>query len=231
MDVTLTVETGRTLGTRPARRLRAEGKIPGVVYGLGRDPVSVTVPWSALRQALTTEAGLNALIDLRVDGQRDLTLVKEIQRDPVRREVTHVDFIRVDPEAEIEVDVPVVLTGEAEELDLEGGLVDHILYELTIRAKPGSIPDELEADITGLTLADPVVVGDIPLPAGVATDVDPEDPVAAGYVPRAVVEEGEEAEGEAAEGEEAEGEVPEGEEAEGEGEPGGEDEGGAGDEG
>ena len=99
MDLTLTAETGRTTGTRPARRLRAEGKVPGVVYGLDREPVSVAVPWPELRRALTTEAGLNALITLEVDGHHDLTIVKDLQRDPVRRAVTHVDFLRIDRDA------------------------------------------------------------------------------------------------------------------------------------
>lgn len=203
MDVTLTAETGRTLGTRPSRRLRAEGKIPGVVYGLGGDPVPVAVNWSELRRVLTTEAGTNALIQLTVDGEPNLTIVKELQRDPVRREVIHVDFIRVDASAELEVEVPIVLVGEATELAREGGLVDQELHHLLVKAKPADIPNEVEADISGLTASTPVRVGDIRLPAGVTTDVDPEEPVALGFVPRAA------AEGEAEEAAEAEaGEAP-----------------------
>src|SRR5579871_3855242 len=112
MDVTLVAETGRVTGSRPARRLRAEGLVPGVVYGLDREPVSVAVAWPELRRALTTEAGLNALITLDVEGHQDLTIVKDLQRDPVRRSVTHVDFLRIDRDAEISVDVPIVLVGE-----------------------------------------------------------------------------------------------------------------------
>jgi large subunit ribosomal protein L25 len=201
MDVTLTAETGRVLGSRSSRRLRAEGKVPGVVYGLGADPVAVAVPWPDLRRVLTTEAGLNALIELTVDGERNLTIVKDLQRDPVRRDVTHVDFIRIDADADIEVEVPVVLVGEAEKLGHEGGLVDQVLHELAIQAKPGSIPNEVEVDITELTAGNSVRVADIRLPDGVTTDVDPDDPVALGYIPRT------EAVAEAAEGEEAEGEA------------------------
>lgn len=209
MDVMLTAETGRPRGTRAARRLRREGRVPGVVYGLGRDPIAVSVGWPELRVALTTEAGLNALIDLEVDGESALTIVKELQRDPVKRSVTHVDFIRIDPDAEIEVEVPLVLTGEPEKLTHEGGLVDQLLHSIRIRAKPGQIPNELVADITELTTESAIKVGDVELPPNVSTDVDPDEPVVTGYVPRAevaeVTEAAEAAEGEApAEGEAAE---------------------------
>jgi large subunit ribosomal protein L25 len=208
MDVSLTAVKGRSTGTRPSKRLRAEGQIPGVVYGLGKDPVAVTVPWPELRQALTTEAGLNALITLDVEGDSNLTIVKSLQRDPVRRDVVHVDFIRIDPDADIEVEVPVVLEGEAKALTNEGGLVDQLLHSLTIKAKPGRIPTELTVDISDLTLDEAIKVSDITLPDGVRTEVDGDDPVATGYVPRVEVE-AEPVEGE--EGEVAEGEQPAGE--------------------
>ncbi len=106
MDVTLTAETGRPLGSRSSRRLLRDGKVPGVVYGLDQDTVAVAVEWPDLRAALTTDAGLNALITLEVDGDEDLTIVKDLQRDPVRRDVVHVDFLRVSRDVEIEVEVP-----------------------------------------------------------------------------------------------------------------------------
>jgi large subunit ribosomal protein L25 len=211
MDVTLTAETGRPLGTSASRRLRREGRVPGVVYGLGKDAVTVSVGWAELRAALTTDAGLNALIDLSVDGEHDLAIVKELQRDAVRRSVVHVDFIRIDPDAVIEVEVPVVLVGEAEGLAEEGGLVDQLVHLLRILAKPGRIPNELQIEITDLGIDVALKVSDIALPEGVTTEVDPDEPVATGYIPRAEVVE--EVEGE--EGELVEGEVPvEGEEGE-----------------
>src|SRR5262245_62112490 len=96
MDVTLTVESARELGTRPSRRLRAAGKVPAVVYGQGNDPVSVAVEWPELRRAITTEAGLNALITLQVEGEEHLTIIKDLQRHPVKRNVVHVDFQIID---------------------------------------------------------------------------------------------------------------------------------------
>ena len=77
-EITLAAETGRPIGTRASRRLRAQGKVPGVVYGLGRDPLPVTVDWKELRAALTTDAGLNALLNLDVAGDQRLSIVKEM---------------------------------------------------------------------------------------------------------------------------------------------------------
>src|SRR5690606_33257893 len=111
MDVTLTAETGRDAGSRSSKRLRRAGRVPGVVYGLGADPVAVSVSWPELRRALTTEAGANALVTLEYDGRKDLTIVKDLQRHPVRREVLHVDFLRVDPDVTVDIEVPIVIVG------------------------------------------------------------------------------------------------------------------------
>ena len=119
----LVADSSRGTGTGPAGRLRREGKIPAVLYGLGAEPVAVAVPWRELRQCLITEAGTNAIINLDVDGAKHLSMVKEIQRHPVRREVIHVDFIRVDPAKPVTVEVPVALTGEAKKVAAMQGMV------------------------------------------------------------------------------------------------------------
>lgn len=204
MELTLTAESGRPTGSRAAGRLRAEGKVPGIVYGLGREPVAVSVEWSELRRALTTEAGLNALIGLEIDGRRDLTIVKDLQRHPVRRDVLHVDFLRVDPDAPVEVEVPIVTTGEAKQVEAARGIVEHHLKTLTVKARPADIPNEVVVDLTALTLGAAIVVGDLALPEGVTCDVDPETSVVAGVATRFSVQAeaagAEETEGEAAEG-------------------------------
>jgi large subunit ribosomal protein L25 len=199
MDVTLIAETGRSTGSRPARRLRVEGKVPGVVYGLDRDPVSVLVAWPELRRALTTEAGLNALITLDVDGQHDLTIVKDLQRDPVRRAVTHVDFLRIDRDASISVEVPIVLLGEAHQVEVEQGIVEQLLHTLLITSKPGAIPSQLEVDISALEIGGAVRVSDLTLPDGVTTEIEPEEQIAIASATRAAEAE---AAAESAEGEE-----------------------------
>src|SRR5947209_16787138 len=216
-EITLPAHSGRTTGTRPSKRLRGEGKVPATVYGLGGDSVSVSVDWRELRHALTTDAGMNALINLEIDGHAtELTIVKEMQRHPIKRNVLHIDFLRVSRDVAIEVEVPIVLEGEAEQVTREGGLVEQALFHLTVRAKPGSIPNELTLDISGLTIGESLRVSDLSLPSGVETDVDAEEAVVIGQAPQAVelpedLEAAEGEEGVAAEGEgapEGEGEAP-----------------------
>jgi large subunit ribosomal protein L25 len=211
-EITVTAETGRPTGSRASGRLRSEGKVPGVVYGLGQDPVTVGVPWRELRHALTGEAALNALIDLRFDGHAELVMVKELQRHPVRRNVLHVDFLRVSRDQELTVDVPVTLVGEASAVLDVDGVVEQVLFAVAITAKPQSIPNELMLDISHLAPGDTLRVSDLPMPAGVVAASDPDEPVVATSVGSAT----EAAEGEA-EGEAAEGEAGTGEGADGEG--------------
>jgi large subunit ribosomal protein L25 len=194
MDVTLTAETGRALGSRSSRRLLRDGKVPAVVYGLDQDTVSVAVQWPDLRAALTTDAGLNALITLSVDGQEDLTIVKDLQRDPVRREVVHVDFLRVSRDVEIEVEVPIVLEGHAEQVEREDGTVSHLLFTLAVYAKPGAIPNELTVDVTNMELHDSIRVGDLTLPSGVRTEVDEDEVIVSAQISRETIEVAEEEE-------------------------------------
>jgi large subunit ribosomal protein L25 len=199
-EITLAAETGRATGSRASGRLRAEGKVPATVYGLGREPITVSVVWRELRAALTTDAGLNALINLAVDGhESELTIMKDMQRHAIRRDVLHVDFLRVSRDVAIEVDVPIVLTGEAKAVTGNDGLVDQAMFSITVSAKPGSIPDELTVDITDLEIGGAVRVGDLSLPDGVETHVDADEPVVLGQAPSAAAAELEAEDAEAAE--------------------------------
>jgi len=215
----LTAATGRTTGSRSTRRLRGEGLVPAVLYGLDQDPVSVSVIWPELRQVLTTEAGVNVVLQLEVEGERHMSIIKDIQRHPVRRDVVHVDFLRIDPNKKVTVDVSIIMTGEALEVTQGNGMVDQNLFSLTVDATPTSIPNELVVDISALTIGDSIRVADIALPAGVTTEVDPEETVAVGMITRSTleamaVEEAAEA-ADAAEGEE--GAVASGDDADAEG--------------
>jgi large subunit ribosomal protein L25 len=202
-EFTLVAEEGRSIGSRPARRLRDEGRIPAVVYGNGVEPISVTVAARDLRAALNTDAGVNAVLSLEVGKTKLMTMARELQRHPVRNTVIHVDFQVVDPNREITSEVPITLTGEAIELHRADGILDQQLFALPIRSRPSDIPPHLEVDISELVIGSAVRVSDIALPPGVVTDLDPESVVAAGQAPR-VAEAAEVAEGEeAAEGAEA----------------------------
>ena len=187
-ELVLQAELGRELGSSATRRLRRENKIPGVLYGLGDEPVSVAVAYGELRAALSTDAGLNQLINLDMGGDKALSIVKELQRHPVRDEVIHVDFLRVDPNQEIAVDVPIILEGDARKVTDENGMVDQTLFTLTVLATPTTIPNEVTVDISELEINDSVRVEDITLPSGVRTEVDPEEAVAVGTVTRSTLE-------------------------------------------
>lgn len=176
-EINLVAEIGRVTGSRSSNRLRHEGRIPAVVYGHGMAPISVAVDRRALRQALTTSAGLNAVIDLDVDGTQHATVVKQLQRHPVRRNVTHVDFQVVNLNEEITVDVPFVLEGEATAVIEQDGLVDLVLNTLSLSTTPRNIPDSIIVDISELQPGDTIRISDLRLPAGVTTAVDPESPV------------------------------------------------------
>ena len=206
MDLVLAADTTRTTGTRPARRLRREGRIPGVVYGLGNDPVTVSVDWRELRQCLKTDAGVNAVIHLAIDGKRHLSIVKEIQRHPVRRDVIHVDFLRVDPKVAVTVDVPVVLEGEAKKVAAMEGLVEQLLFKVSVESRPDAIPNEITVDVTELELGQAITVSQLVLPKGATMVSDPEATVVHGAHTRATLlpEEEAAAEAEAAAAEAAE---------------------------
>lgn len=184
----LSASTGREEGTRSARRLRREGLVPAVVYGLDQEPIAVSVEWPELRRVLTTDAGINAVIVLDIEGQEQLSIVKDLQRHPVRRDVIHVDFQRVTADQQIEVEIPIVLVGEALEVSRADGMVDQTLYTLAVLAKPAEVPDEIEIDISEMALGDHIKVGDVVLPAGVTTAVDPEDSIATSLVTRSTRE-------------------------------------------
>ena len=187
-ELVLNTEEGRDLGSRSTRRLRREGRVPGVLYGLGQDPMSFSVSYADLRGSLTTDAGLNALIEIEIGGSKHLSILKDLQRHPVRDEVIHVDFVRVDPNEELSVDVRLVMTGDAKKVRDENGMVDQTMFSLSVLSLPQSIPNELFVDVSDLEINSSMRVGDISLPEGVRTEVDLEETVAVGTVTRSTME-------------------------------------------
>lgn len=183
-EIVLQAEAGRPLGSSAARRLRREGKIPGIVYGHGTEPVVVAVVGRDLRRALSGDAGTNALLSLQADGKSYLTIARELQRHPVRGTVTHVDFQIVRRDEVIGADVAVVLVGEAVEVHHGDGLVDQQLFVLPVHAKPADIPTSVEVDISGLTIGGIVRIGDLQLPTGVSVDLEEDVAVVTGVPPR-----------------------------------------------
>lgn len=187
-SVTIKAETGRSKGSRPSRRLRREGRVPAVLYGMGADPINVSVGLHELRHAVSSEAGLNVLIGLEIEGDEHSCFIKELQRHPVRNEVLHVDFARVDPDGEVEVSVPLLLTGEAKKVTQASGMVDQVIHHLPVRARIDDIPIRVTADVSGLEVGSSLRVADIDLPAGVTPAGDPEAPFAVGLITRSTKE-------------------------------------------
>lgn len=183
-EISIVAQAGRATGSASARRLRHAGQVPGVIYGHGMEPVPVALDGRQLRAALSTEAGLNALLSLQIDGQAHLAMARDIQRDPVRHTVAHVDFQVVRRDEVMPADVPVVLAGEAHDVVVGDGVVDQQLHTLTIHAKPADIPTSIEVDVSGLTIGATIRVGDLQLPSGVTTDVDAELAVVVGQPPQ-----------------------------------------------
>jgi large subunit ribosomal protein L25 len=199
-------------GSPAARRLRTEGHIPGVIYGQGMTPISVTVERRELRLALSGPAGANTVLALEVDGKSYPAVVKDMQRHPIRRTVAHIDFLQVNMNEEITVSVAVHLVGEAKAVMAENGLVDAAVDHIDVSCTPNNMPGAFEVDVTNMQMGDVIRLADIEMPKGVTPVGDPEMPIVTVLVMRAVEEEtAEGAEGEGEEG--AEGAAADGAEA------------------
>jgi large subunit ribosomal protein L25 len=200
----LAAENRSEAGKGAARRLRASGRVPAVLYGHGTKPQHLSVDARQFGQALRTDAGVNVLISLEVGRNQHLALAKEIQRHPVKGSLIHVDFIQVRRGEKVHVQVPVHLVGEAPGAR-EGGILDQDLYQLNVEAEVTAVPEAVDADVSGLGIGDVLRVADLKAPDGAVILDDPEASVVSVVAPTVEAEpeaeEGEE--GEAAEGAEA----------------------------
>jgi large subunit ribosomal protein L25 len=187
-DVVLIAEPRTDRGSGPAGRLRREGRLPAVVYGLGGEAAAVTVPAHDLDLILAK--GVNSLITLRIDGQDELALCRQVQRHPVRNQLLHVDFVRVSVDVAITAEVALVLDGEPLGVR-NGGLLEQQLFSIPVEAKPQDIPGSIELDVSHMDLGDQLRVGELPLPAGVVCLLEPDALVAAIAIPRGLASEGE----------------------------------------
>lgn len=184
----LVAELRDATGKGVARKLRAAGRIPAVLYGKGAESKAISVDPSALQRLLQSGgAGMNTLIELRVDGTTRTVLVKELQRDPVRGRPIHTDFYLVELDQTVEVSVPIHLVGKAPGVEL-GGILDHPLREIELECLPRAIPERVEVDVSALEIGDSIHVRDLELPEGVSVQTDANLAVASVITP-AVVEE------------------------------------------
>ena len=178
-DQSLAVEVRTDTGKGVARKLRAVGRIPAVLYGHGNASVSLSIQAKDLDTLLkTSHAGLNTLIDLEGDGAvaGKVVLIKELQRHSVAGTLSHADFFEIDATAKIHVSVPIKLEGTPEGVKL-GGVLEHMMREIDLLCLPNAIPDSLEIDVSGMNQNESLHVSDLTLPEGVETGVDEALPI------------------------------------------------------
>jgi large subunit ribosomal protein L25 len=165
-EVKIAAALRKEFGKGAARRARREGKVPGVVYGHGADPVHVTLPGHDLMLALKTA---NVLISLDVEGKSELVIPKAVQKDPIKGFLEHIDLLQVKRGEKVSVEIPVQVEGE---LAPGGNLIEHVLNALPVRAEATHIPESVAVSVQGLGAGDSVVAKDIVLPKGTVLDVE-----------------------------------------------------------
>jgi len=212
MERTLKAQVRDATGKESAHKVRAGGRVPAVVYGHGTDPMHVTVDGRELIHLLHTDAGMNVLVDLKVEKETILSMPREVQRDHIHNRFIHVDFLRIARDEKIGVEVPLQLVGTSPGVR-EGGVVEHHLWNLQIECFPQDVPAHIEADISGLGIGDSLKVADLALPDTLTVVTAPEETIVSVVTPQVLRVEEEAEAAEAVEGEE--GAAPAGEGSEG----------------
>src|SRR5437773_7099039 len=216
--VSLAASPRTTTGKGAARQARFRGKVPAVIYGHGRETQSLEVDAKALEKALTGVEPASTSIELAVAGTKTRTLIREIQRHPIRPDIIHVDFYEIHAEEKVKLKVPVQLGGNPDGVRNAGGVLDQVTREVEIEVMPENIPDRVELDVTALKIGDSLHVRELNIPNAtiltladltIATVVPPRAEEVTAPAPEATTEvaepelirkvrEGEEEEGEAA---------------------------------
>lgn len=182
-DIVLTVEPREARGRSEVRKLRAEGLLPGVIYGPGIEPVALSVPRSELLRVLH-QHGAHPLVTVKVNGGKEyLALVKDLQIDAVRQVALHVDFHRVQEDKAVQTELEVALAGTPAGVKL-GGILDVVIRTVAVEALPRDLPESIEFDVSGLEMGSVARVGDLAAPPGVTILTDPEQTLCSVVAPR-----------------------------------------------
>ncbi|HEY7400067.1 MAG TPA: 50S ribosomal protein L25 [Actinomycetota bacterium] len=185
MEAKLVAERREGTGKGVARKLRAAGRVPAVLYGQGQEAVAISVDARELVHLFHQAASANVLLDLMLDGKAHLTIPREVQRDHIRDRFVHVDFLVVRRDEKIAVNVEVVEVGEAPGVKA-GGVVEHHLRELHVECFPQDVPEHIDADISQLEIGDMLHVRDLVPPQGVTVLTNPDDAVLSVITPAAL---------------------------------------------
>src|SRR6202162_4312578 len=187
--VSLSANSRDATGKGAARTLRSQGQIPAVIYGHGRDPQPLVLNARDLDKMLSHIQAESTVIEVTVGTHTAKTLIREIQRHPIKRQILHVDFQALVAGEKVTVSIPILLIGIPEGVRLGGGVMDQTLRELEIEVDPSNIPHHVELDVTNMVIGDSKHVSDLSLPAGVEVLDDAETSVGVGAAPCAVIEE------------------------------------------
>ena len=174
LNITATLRTGEGVKGELSK-IRAEKKVPAVIYGGHKDPMSITITMKDLEKIV--KAGKNTIVEINLPEGKEQALIKEIQYHVVTDLPIHADFQRVSLKDTMDVVVPVKLVGESADVKTHGAMVEHILREIEVRALVSNIPHEIEVDITNVTITSGISAGDIKLPKGVELITDAQAPV------------------------------------------------------
>ncbi len=180
----LSASARTTSGKGAARSLRRDGRLPAIIYGHARESLSLSVPERDFERLLERVAAENTVIELSIDGAMSRTLIREIQRHPVRRNVLHVDFQELVAGERMIVRIPVVLQGTPEGVRNNGGILSQIMQELECRVDPLNMPGHIDVDVSGIAIGHSIHVSEITIPEGVEVLDDPESTIAVVAAPK-----------------------------------------------
>lgn len=186
--ITLNAEVRRRTGSGVLKQMRREGFIPTVVYGANEENRNLKVQTKMFTELLAHSASSNIVVDLDIEGTKQLAFIQDVQTDPLTGRVIHADFLAINRKTEITAHIPVSLTGEAKGVK-NGGVLDQQIHDIEITCLPGDLPETITADVSELKIGDLLHVGDLELPKGVATHLSDETIVAALQAPRLEEEE------------------------------------------
>jgi len=185
METNLKATTRDDRGKGAARKLRARGLVPGVLYGHGVEPVAISLSSKDLLHFFHANRGTATVVDLDVEGTVHMVIPREIQKDHLRGRYVHIDFLAVRRDEKVKMSIEIHEVGEAPGVKT-GGVIEHHLREVEIECLPGDVPEQLEADVSALELGDMLRVADIPAPAGVTFLTDLDTPVISVVTPAAL---------------------------------------------
>ncbi|HSY81652.1 MAG TPA: 50S ribosomal protein L25 [Gemmatimonadaceae bacterium] len=186
-QLTATPRTGTGKGA--ARKMRAAGQIPGIIYGHAREPQALAINTRDFEKLLEHISAESTVIELAVGGKMSRTLIREIQRHPFRREFLHVDFQELVAGETVSVRIPIVLVGVPEGVRLEGGVMDQTLRDLEIEVDPVNMPNHIDVNVENMKIGESVHVSDLTLPPGVTAITEGDTTIVVVSAPRAVIEE------------------------------------------